>query len=213
MTASTAPSAPTPAPTTQPELIGFTLTHALLRTELTVLAGYEPTAGTADVFEDHLRLVTDHLVRHDDEEDQFHFRLLRARAPHVIPLLDRLAAEHRAVADRLVVVRDRSLILATRLDALRTLAALVLGHIAEEDAVVVPLLEQHVTAAEQAESMARSRAKIPPADELRVLAAMLGAATADERRRMLAPLPPEVAALWRTTAGPALDAVHTALGA
>jgi hypothetical protein len=77
----------------------------------------------------------------------------------------------------------------------------------------VALLERHITGPEQFQSMQRSRAKIPAADELRVLAMMLAPASADEGRRMLAPLPVEAVAAWRTQAGPALRAVHEELAA
>ena len=73
------------------------------------------------------------------------------------------------------------------------------------------MLRRHITADEQAGSMARSRAKIPADDELRVLAIMLDAATSDERERMLAPLPDFVIDLWQQHAGPALQSVHTHL--
>jgi hypothetical protein len=65
----------------------------VLRKELSILSRFRPGVGDAVVFDDHVRLVTDHLLRHDDEEDEFHFRVLRERAPEVRDLLDRLADE------------------------------------------------------------------------------------------------------------------------
>ena len=59
--------------------------------------------------------------------------------------------------------------------------------------------------------MARSRAKIPQADELRVLAMMLAAADEDERSRMLAPLPDVVTTAWAEDEAPALTRVHKVL--
>jgi hypothetical protein len=195
----------------RPEMIGFTLTHSMLRAELDVLARSTVTPANREVFEDHLRLVTDHLVRHEQEEDEFHFRLLQDRAPGEGDRLDRLTDEHRQIDDRLLVVRDTSVGLADRIDALRDLRDRVLRHLDEEDTAVIPRLEDHITPAEQSGSMARSRSKIPPEDELRVLACMLDAASEAERSRMLAPLPAEVEQLWRTLAAPQLAAVHAQL--
>ena len=95
--------------------------------------------------------------------------------------------------------------------AMSRLSELVLAHLEEEDRSVVPLLAVHVTAEEQRKSMARSRAKIPQADELRVLAMMLAAADEDERARMLAPLPDVVVTAWTEHEAPALSRVHRVL--
>ena len=59
--------------------------------------------------------------------------------------------------------------------------------------------------------MARSRAKIPQADELRVLAMMLAAADEGEQARMLAPLPEFVVSAWSEHEAPALRQVHRVL--
>ena len=69
----------------EPELIGFELTHSLLRAEIARLAstfavGFDER--DADIVEDHLRLVSEHLVRHHEEEDSFHWPLLARRAPN-----------------------------------------------------------------------------------------------------------------------------------
>ena len=141
------------------------------------------------VVEDHLRLVTDHLLRHHQEEDEFHWPLLVSRAPGAARLLALLEAEHTEMDPLIEVVRDRQLSRGQRSDAISRLSELVLAHLEVEDRSVVPLLAVHVTAEEQRGSMERSRAKIPPADELRVLAMMLAAADEGERARMLAPLP------------------------
>jgi hypothetical protein len=98
-----------------------------------------------------------------------------------------------------------------RAAALSRLERLVHDHTAQEDLHVVPMLRRHITADAQAGSMARSRAKIPADDELRVLAIMLDAATPDERDRMLAPLPDFVIDLWQQHTAPALRSVHTHL--
>ncbi len=201
--------------TERAELIGFILTHSLLRNELprlaAGLAGGPMTPEEEVVVEDQVRLVTDHLLRHHQEEDEFHWPLLVSRAPGATRLLALLEAEHTEMDPLVDVVRDRGLSRSRRAAAMSTLSELVLAHLEVEDRSVVPLLAVHVTAEEQRDSMARSRAKIPPADELPVLAMMLAAADEDERARMLAPLPDFVVTAWSEHEATALSRVHRVL--
>ncbi len=204
-----------PKTTERAELIGFVLTHSLLRNELprlaAALAGGPMTPEEEVVVEDQLRVVTDHLLRHHQEEDEFHWPLLVSRAPGATRLLALLEAEHTEMDPLVELVRDRGLSRKDRALAMSRLCELVLAHLEVEDRSVVPLLAVHVTAEEQRGSMERSRAKIPPADELRVLAMMLAAADEGERVRMLAPLPDFVVTAWSEQAAPALSSVHRVL--
>jgi hypothetical protein len=197
------------------DLIGFTLTHSLLRNELprlsAALSGGPMTSLEETVVEDQLRLVTDHLLRHHEEEDEFHWPLLASRAPGAVRLLALLEAEHTEMDPLVDRVRSTGLSRQERAAAMSRLSELVLGHLEEEDRSVVPLLAVHVTAEEQRGSMARSRSKIPQVDELRVLAMMLAAADEDEQARMLAPLPETVVSAWRRDEAPALRQVHRTL--
>jgi hypothetical protein len=156
-------------------------------------------------------LVTDHLLRHHREEDEFHWPLLVSRAPGAARLLALLEAEHTEMDPLVTVVRKRELPRPERASAMFRLSELVLAHLEVEDRSVVPLLVVHVTAEEQRDSMARSRAKIPQADELRVLAMMLAAADEGERARMLAPLPGFVVTAWSEQEAPALSRIHRVL--
>jgi hypothetical protein len=197
------------------DLIGFVLTHSMLRNELprlaAAMAGGPMTPGEGAVVEDHLRLVTDHLLRHHQEEDEFHWPLLASRAPGAARLLALLEAEHTKMDPLVDRVGDRDLTRHDRAASMRQLSELVLAHLEEEDRSVVPLLAVHITAEEQLGSMARSRAKIPQADELRVLAMMLAAADEGERSRMLAPLPEFVVTACAEHETPALFRVHGVL--
>lgn len=199
------------------DLIGFTLTHSLLRNELpriaAALAGGPMDKEQEAVVEDHLRLVTEHLVRHHEEEDDFHWPLLASRAPGARRLLALLEAEHTEIDPLVERVQERSQPRRERSTAMTRLTELVLAHLEEEDRSIVPLLAAHVSRDEQQGSMARSRAKIPAEDELRVLAMMLAAADQRERTRMLAPLPAEVETAWAEVAAPELTRVHAVLAA
>jgi hemerythrin-like domain-containing protein len=204
-----------PHTTERAELIGFVLTHSLLRNELprlaAALAGGDMTSDEEVVVEDQLRLVTDHLLRHHQEEDEFHWPLLVSRAPGAARLLALLEAEHTEMDPLVDRVRDLARSRRDRAVAMSRLSELVLAHLEVEDRSVVPLLAVHVTAEEQRASMERSRAKIPRDDELRVLAMMLAAADEGERARMLAPLPDFVVSAWAEDEAPALTRLHRVL--
>jgi hypothetical protein len=197
------------------DLIGFTLTHALFRNELPRLveAFSVSRIGAPEqlVIEDHLRLVTDHLLRHHQEEDRFHWPALAERAPGAVPLLGLLEKEHEQMDPLMEAVRDQTSPRQQRAGHLQELSALVMAHLDEEDRSIVPLLAVHITEAEQSASMQHSRAAIPPADELRVLSMMLAAADEAEKTRMLTPLPSEVRQAWENEGAPALRRVHDVL--
>ena len=142
-----------PDTTERADLIGFTLTHSLLRNELpriaAALSGGPMTPEEQAVIEDHLRLVSDHLIRHHQEEDEFHWPLLVSRAPRAGRLLALLEAEHTEMDPLVDFVRDRDRSRQERSAAMTRLSELVLAHLEEEDRSVVPLLAIHVTAEEQ----------------------------------------------------------------
>ncbi|MCU1361454.1 MAG: hemerythrin cation binding domain protein [Ilumatobacteraceae bacterium] len=195
----------------EPEMIGFELTHATFRNELPRLAAAfdnDSDDPVDPITEDHLRLVTEHLHRHHDEEETFHFRLLSERDDASADVLRQMEAQHETLQGLLSAACDVRRSRLVRAIALRTLVEATIRHLDTEDAEIVPKLRQTITADEQTDSMARSRAKIPAADELRVLALMLAAAGPQQLERMLAVLPGEVIERWRTDAAPALDAVH-----
>jgi len=198
----------------EPDMIGFELTHSLLRAEIARLArAYARPIHEvdADLIEDHLRLVTQHLVRHHQEEDDFHWPLLARRAPELVEFLGQLRAEHATLDPQLHIILDRTRPQFERSEALTQLARTLCDHFDDEDRVVIPALRRHITADEQAGSMERSRRKIPATDELRVLSMMLDAAAADQRDRMLAVLPADVIALWREVGAPQLAEIHRRL--
>src|SRR4051812_28664485 len=157
---------PVPHAVDRADLIGLTLTHSLLRNELprlaAALSGRPMSPDEEPVVDDHLRLVTEHLLRHQQEEESFHWPLLASRAPGAARLLALLPAERTQLDPLVARVRARGLGRSERATALSRFTELVLGQLEEEDRSVVPLLSVHVTGEEQRDSMARSRAKIPP---------------------------------------------------
>lgn len=198
----------------EPDMIGFELTHSLLRAEIARLVRTfaRPIADVdVEAIEDHLRLVAEHLARHHHEEDEFHWPLLGRRAPELVEFLDQLQSEHATLDPLLRIVVDRARSQSERSEALSEAAKTLADHFDDEDRVVIPALRRHISADEQAASMERSRRKIPPSDELRVLSMMLDAATDEQRDRMLAGLPTDAVDLWITVGAPQLAAIHDRL--
>ena len=97
------------------------------------------------------------LDEHHDVEDRFFFPSLRARVPWSAPLLDRLDADHRRLDALLSRWPGAAAALAgpatpfeparARVQAFaEELCELLQGHLAVEDAEVLPLFEQHYSA-------------------------------------------------------------------
>ena len=199
-----------PETTERAELIGFVLTHSLLRNELPRLGG-RARRGTDDASRRRSSSRTTcgwspttccvTTARRTSSTGRSSCREHRAQPGCSLSSRPSTPRWTRSID----VVRDRQLSRGQRTRiAMARLSELVLAHLEVEDRSVVPLLAVHVTAEEQRGSMERSRAKIPPADELRVLAMMLAAADEDERARMLAPLPDSWWTAWSEQAAPAL---------
>ena len=158
--------------------------------------------GQEAVLEGHIRLVTEHLVRHQAEEDEFYWPRLVSRVSEAAAILDALEADHDELDPLVRRVRNRVLLRPERSGAMTRLAELVAAHLDQEDRLVVPLLAVHLTTERQQTGAARSRAKIPLAEELRVLAMMQAVADPVEGVRMLAPLPDSVVQLLSTAKVP-----------
>jgi hypothetical protein len=197
------------------DLIPFTLAQALLRNELPGLAaalgGGPMTPGQQAVLEGHLRLVTEHLVRQHEGENAFRWPGLNSRAAHAATLPEGLRTEHAAMSALVERVRNRALPRPERAAVMADLIEWVLAHNEQEERSVVPVPAVHITAEEQQTEAARSRAKIPLVEELRVLAMMQAAADPAEEARMLATLPEPTQQLLSDREAPALGRVHQVL--
>jgi hypothetical protein len=69
-------------------------------------------------------------------------------------------------------------------------------HLADEEANLMPFVEKHITAAEWQEFEARGAASVPPDKLLMFVGMGLEDATAYEREKLVALMPPDLHQLW-----------------
>ncbi len=184
--------------------------HRVFRREsriLTELVSVAPAGDTARarVLADHFRDYAMGLHHHHSAEDDLLWPRLLARVDLEADLVLRMEAQHEKIStalDRItellpeweraaaVPVRDE---IAFALAAHRT--ALV-QHLEEEETHILPLAEEHVTAAEWAELGARFATETPKDKLLLFLGSLLEEATPEERAHMLGNLPFPARLVW-----------------
>lgn len=174
----------------------FTLIHKGLRRELfavTTLAATIDWCDPHDVegFDARWRELRHLLEIHAAHEDEHFLPLLGGRAPEI---LDSLATEHDQQEAELHGLSDlisETVVAPTDAGGLtvhRQLSAFVagyLGHLLEEETVVMPAIWEHCADEELASARAAFLAAMPPADAALSRRVMLPAMSPPERARML----------------------------
>jgi hemerythrin-like domain-containing protein len=93
---------------------------------------------------------------HHPKEDRYLFRLLRLRHPGAVPLIDRLSAEHRAGAEKIRALEQAlaryqqggGAEFPAFLEAVEAYAKFHWDHMRVEERELLPLAEEHLTAAD-----------------------------------------------------------------
>jgi hypothetical protein len=146
------------------------------------------------------------LHHHHQGEDDLVWPRLYARTPLSAELVHRMESQHMEVGGLLAQVDEllpswaaepglaQREALAEVLDAL---APALEAHLDEEEREVLPLIEQHLTAAEWDEVGERAVAAIPKARMLVLLGYLLEETSLSERQTMLGVLPPPVRLLYK----------------
>ena len=118
-------------------------------------------------------------------------------------LIDRMERQHQQIDDTLHTVGARLTRWAASATGGETLAAALddhrralLTHLDEEEDQVLPLIAEHLSAAERAEMGRLGARRTPRRKGFLVLGALLEEATPDEAAVFLAKLPPPVRWLW-----------------
>ena len=131
-----------------PELIGFLLAHAGMRQEFGLLANAARESldpGREKLVEDQIALVLDVLHHHHQAEDDTIWPWLRERVPAAREGLDELEADHEQLDPLISSAGDRRTALIERAPILAELHERVNAHLDREEALAVPLIEQHVS--------------------------------------------------------------------
>ena len=196
---------------TRPDVQEMVIVHRMFRREYRlapvlvrgVAAGDRPRAAVVAA---HLRELTVMLHHHHQGEDDLVWPRLTARTPLSAELVHRMQRQHEEVGELLARLDEllpswaadpgtaQRESLAATLDAL---APALEAHLDEEEREILPLVEQHLTAAEWDELGERAVAAIPKARLLVLLGYLLEEVSPSERQTMLGVLPPPVRLIYR----------------
>jgi iron-sulfur cluster repair protein YtfE (RIC family) len=200
------------ATATKPDVQEMVVVHRMFRREYRlapvlvrgVAAGDRPRAAVVAA---HLRELTVMLHHHHQGEDDLVWPRLHARTPVSAELVHRMERQHVEVGgllgqlDELLPSWAAEPGLAQReslAEVLDALAPALETHLDEEEREILPLIEQHLTAAEWDELGERAVAAIPKTRLLVLLGYVLEEASPSERQTMLGVLPPPVRLVYRT---------------
>ncbi len=154
---------------------------------------------------DHLGFLLDGLHMHHTTEDDLIWPKLLDRAGLDVPLVARMEVQHQQIDVSVAEVRAAlsawraspapatSAVLADRIGEF---LVVVEGHLDEEEQVVVPLIDRHLTEAEWQEVGERGFEKFTPAQRWIATGQMVEVATPEEVAMMFSQLPPPVKVLW-----------------
>ncbi len=154
---------------------------------------------------DHLGFLLDGLHMHHTTEDDLIWPRLLDRAGLDAPLVRRMEEQHRQIDASVAEVR--AALSAWRSDPTPTTSSALAdrigeflvvleGHLDEEERVVVPLIDRHLTEAEWQEVGERGFEKFTPAQRWIATGQMVEVATPEEVAMMFGTLPPPVKVLW-----------------
>lgn len=197
--------------TGRPPIEEMYVVHRVLRTRLPELPGHVRRTTTGDVrraaaVAEHLRLFLLGLELHHTSEDAELWPRLLERARPSAALVATMQQQHDTVHHLVEYVRSLAFQWRTGPDAvtgeqlaqaLEALCSSLFEHLDLEEREILPLVLEHITAAEWAR-LAEGTKKARPGDAALLVGALLDVCDDDERRLMLAALPAPV----RLLAGP-----------
>lgn len=196
----------------RPNVHEMVVTHRAFRRESRVLAGQVPAvrpgdAGRAKVLAAHLADYLLGLHSHHEAEDELLWPLLLARVDLEADLVLRMEEQHKRVAEGMARMEELVPVWAEHAaeesrDALSALLAehvvLLTEHLDDEEKLVLPLVERHLSVAEW-DRLAEHFATQAPKDKLLFfLGAILEDADRRERAHLLGSLPLPARLAWRT---------------
>jgi iron-sulfur cluster repair protein YtfE (RIC family) len=188
--------------------------HRVFRREFAALPGLvrgvqAGDAARARTVGDHAHLILAGLHLHHEAEDTMLWPLLTARVRTSADLTARMEAQHGQLA---ALVEDTERLLPTwqatasdpepLAEVLDELHDILLTHLGEEEAEILPLVAEHVTAAEWARGGEHARRGMRPAQVPLLFGAVLEECDATERAMLLATLPVPLRLLIRPVIEP-----------
>ncbi len=178
--------------------------------EVRALAQDIPTADATRVgaVADHLGFLLDALHMHHTTEDDLIWPKLLDRAGLEAPLVERMAEQHQQIDASVARVRaamsawrsDPTPATSTALtDSIGEFLVVLEAHFDEEERVVVPLIDRHLSEAEHQEVEERGFEKFTPAQRWIATGQAVEVATPAEAAMMFGKLPLPVKVLWHLT--------------
>ena len=196
---------------TKPDVQEMVIVHRMFRREYRLASVLVRGVAAGDrtraaVVAAHLSELTAMLHHHHQGEDDLVWPRLHARTPISSELVHRMESQHGQVGgllgqlDELLPAWAAEPGLGQRESLAETLDALapaLEAHLDEEEREILPLVEQHLTAAEWNELGERAVAAIPKARMLVLLGYILEGTSPSERQTMLGVLPPPVRLIYK----------------
>jgi hemerythrin-like domain-containing protein len=195
-----------------PDTHDMIVVHRVFRRESRLLPDLVAAVRPGDVarartLAGHVRDYRLGLHEHHTGEDELVWPLLLARVDLDTDLVLRMEVQHKAVASTLDTAvellrrwEDRADATTRQelVDALRQHRVELLEHLDEEERSILPLIAEHLTAAEWQALNERFQRETPKDKLLFFLGAILEEATPAERAKLLGSLPLLARVLWRT---------------
>ncbi|MEV6342660.1 hemerythrin domain-containing protein [Actinoplanes sp. NPDC051851] len=197
--------------TTTPYTQEMLMIHRVFRREAAQLLHFVTTTGAGDVSRarqvaEAVREYIGGLHHHHGVEDELIWPLLHARAQVHDDLVIRMEMQHEALDVTLTTLQgllprweaiagpaDRDALA----EALTDHRQVLLDHLGDEETLVMPLVEEHLTTVEWQEVGRRGLENVPRSKVFLALGAILEEATPEERREFLGRVPLAGRMLWR----------------
>lgn len=185
--------------------------HRIFRRQFAEVRALVPEVPAGDVTRvtavaDHLTFLLDGLHMHHTTEDDLIWPKLLDRARLDAPLVERMEEQHQHIDASVGEVRvalaawrsDPTSPTAVALaDRLGEFLVVLVGHLDEEEQVVVPLIDRELTESEWQEVGKRGFEKFTPAQRWIATGLLVEVATPEEVAMMFDTMPPPVKVLWR----------------
>ena len=187
--------------------------HRIFRRQFAEVQALVPGVPRADgarvgAVANHLGFLLDGLHMHHTTEDDLIWPKLIDRAGIDAPLVLRMEEQHRQIDASVTEVRaamsswrsdPTSASSSALADRISEFLVVLERHLDEEERVVVPLIDRHLTEAEWEEVGKRGFEKFTPAQRWIATGQMVEVATPEETAMMFDQLPPPVKVLWHVT--------------
>jgi len=193
---------------TRPDTSDMAAVHRVFRTSLAAAPAYVSGAAGDDerrsLIANYYANVLAFLEAHHDGEEAILFTRLSERAPNELAAVEKAKAQHEAVHASLASAKDGVGLWESKGDGaaddlvktLQELDAVLIPHLDEEEAVIVPLAAEHLSAEEWGMLPAHGLGHFTGDKVWLILGLIRENMTPDQRDQMLVAMPPPARQMW-----------------